>query len=80
VQGIFPKDEAKAVELIRQAAEEGSAAEEFRLGESFDNGRGVSKDLSQAPSPPSGSALLVRTAFATTPHACGSDGTDDRDL
>ena len=48
VQGLFPKDEAKAVEQFRQAAEEGSAAEEFRLGESFDNGRGVSKDLSQA--------------------------------
>jgi TPR repeat protein len=45
---IVPKDDAKAVELFQQAAGEGSAAGKFRLGESLENGRGVSKDLSQA--------------------------------
>jgi TPR repeat protein len=45
---LFPQDFARAAELLRIAAQAGSAEAQYALGTFYKEGRGVNKDLSEA--------------------------------
>ena len=67
-QGV-PKDDQRAVVLVRKAAEQGEAFAQFNLGVMYDKGQGVLKDDQQA-------AAWYRKAaeqgFAEAQHSLGS--------
>jgi TPR repeat protein len=45
---LFPQDFARAAELLRIAAQAGSAEAQYALGTFYKEGRGVNKDMSEA--------------------------------